>query len=526
MEKRIWGTLGTWASGILSVVSGGTGAATLTDGGLLVGAGTSPIEALPVGATTEILVGNGPGNNPLWTTATGSGAPVRTTSPVINAGISKGPAIISSFAGTVGTGGVSDATVVFSSAADAILAGYDATNPILGTTLITAGPFTRYIVSWNSSTSCEVDSVVTLANGTAITSVQLPIATFVNSAGVLIGYILTSGQLWLPNPATIQLGSASVDGRINFRDAGSNVWIANSANTMTVGGYTSVVLNSNAILWSFIGASLTLPDAGKILYDVDLATDHTCTGETFSATAGENLVFGNLCYLKSDGKWWKTDSDAASTMPGTAIATGTINADATGIFLLEGYARDDSAWAGLTIGGTLYASQTGGAITQTAPVPAANVQTTTQVQILGKAPSTNTATVGIIRFYPETIVTEAMNDIVDFGTTTSNTITVANLTAVPITFMANHTDPQTIAFDAAFTAADIGKRFTIMKNGTGNGTVIMDMYAGMTAAGAGATTSAGGTVTLPTAALGSMTFVITSATTCQLVCADGSLTWA
>ncbi len=83
--------------------------------------------------------------------------------------------IVTSFAGTVGTGGVLDATVVFSSPADAILAGYHATNPTLGAVLIVAGPFTRTILSWNSSTSCEVDSTVTLANGTAITSVQQPI---------------------------------------------------------------------------------------------------------------------------------------------------------------------------------------------------------------------------------------------------------------------------------------------------------------------------------------------------------------
>ncbi len=122
--------------------------------------------------------------------------------------ISKGPAIITSFAGTVGTGGISDATVVFSSAADAILAGYSATNPVLGTTLITADPFTRYIVSWNSSTSCEVDSVVTLANGTAITSVQLPIATFVNSAGVIQGWMNAAGNVYF-------VGNVGVGGKAN-----------------------------------------------------------------------------------------------------------------------------------------------------------------------------------------------------------------------------------------------------------------------------------------------------------------------
>jgi hypothetical protein len=93
-------------------------------------------------------------------------------SPAIN----KGPAIITTFAGTVTA--AASTTVTFSSAADALLAGYSATNPVLGTTLI-SNALTRYIVSWTNSTTCVVDAAVTWA-GTAITSVQS-----VTSAGVL-----------------------------------------------------------------------------------------------------------------------------------------------------------------------------------------------------------------------------------------------------------------------------------------------------------------------------------------------------
>jgi len=85
-------------------------------------------------------------------------------------------------------------TVVFSSAADAILAGYSATNPILGVTLI-SNALTRYIVSWANPTTCVVDSSVTWA-GTAITSVQLPIATFVDSSGVTKGWMNAEGNVY------------------------------------------------------------------------------------------------------------------------------------------------------------------------------------------------------------------------------------------------------------------------------------------------------------------------------------------
>jgi len=84
------------------VADGGTGASTLTDHGVLLGSGTDPItpmtalaageiivgvgsadpHALAAGATTKILVGGGAAD-PVWTEATGSGAPVRATSPTL-----------------------------------------------------------------------------------------------------------------------------------------------------------------------------------------------------------------------------------------------------------------------------------------------------------------------------------------------------------------------------------------------------------------------------------------------------------
>lgn len=105
--------------------------------------------------------------------------------------VAKGPAAITTFAGTVTA--AASTTVTFSSAADAILAGYSATNPVLGATLI-SNALTRYIVSWTNSTTAVVDSSVTWA-GTAITSVQLPIATFVNSAGVTQGWMNAAGNV-------------------------------------------------------------------------------------------------------------------------------------------------------------------------------------------------------------------------------------------------------------------------------------------------------------------------------------------
>jgi hypothetical protein len=109
------------------------------------------------------------------------------------------------------------------------------------------------------------------------------------------------------------------------------------------------------------------------------ASDHTASA-TASATmtAGEAVVFGDLCYVKSDGKLWKADASAAATMPGMYMALASISADATGSFLLQGFVRDDSwSW---TVGGMIYASETAGGLTQTAPSTSG-----AQVQALGSA---------------------------------------------------------------------------------------------------------------------------------------------
>ncbi len=69
------------------VTDGGTGRSTGTTAYALVATGTTATGAqqtLASGATTEILVGGGASALPVWTTATGTGAPVRATSPTLD----------------------------------------------------------------------------------------------------------------------------------------------------------------------------------------------------------------------------------------------------------------------------------------------------------------------------------------------------------------------------------------------------------------------------------------------------------
>lgn len=94
----------------------------------------------------------------------------------------------------------------------------------------------------------------------------------------------------------------------------------------------------------------------------DLAT----SGIIIDGTAGENLVYGNFVYAKSDGKFWKADADADATMPCVAMATKTIAADANGDFLIPSSVARNDAWS-WTVGADLFISTTAGDLSESAP---------------------------------------------------------------------------------------------------------------------------------------------------------------
>lgn len=125
-------------------------------------------------------------------------------------------------------------------------------------------------------------------------------------------------------------------------------------------------------------AGLALASGKNIKLIANLTGDHSWSGLTGVLQAGENLTIGQLAYVKNDGKMWKAVASAASTaVPCIALATGTINADAWGEFLLIGFFRDDSIT--FTLGDILYVSDTvAGAFDNVAPA-----DTTEMVQRVG-----------------------------------------------------------------------------------------------------------------------------------------------
>lgn len=115
------------------------------------------------------------------------------------------------------------------------------------------------------------------------------------------------------------------------------------------------------------------------------STDLTVSGTIIQLTANENQAFGDVCFIGGGtyaGKAVLGNANAIATASCIAIcADATIDADASGNYLLRGIVRDDT-W-NWTVGGLIYLSTTGttgNTLTQTAPSGTDDV-----VQILGIA---------------------------------------------------------------------------------------------------------------------------------------------
>jgi hypothetical protein len=128
------------------------------------------------------------------------------------------------------------------------------------------------------------------------------------------------------------------------------------------------------------------------------SSDHSAEGMKLDAyLAGEDLVFGDLVYRTTGSGggdiFMKADKSDRSSVPAMAMALATISGGSTGLFLLDGVARDDSwTW---TSGYLLYVGDYG-AITDA--VPSSSEE---QLQIIGIALTATT-----IRFNPEYTIVE------------------------------------------------------------------------------------------------------------------------
>lgn len=154
--------------------------------------------------------------------------------------------------------------------------------------------------------------------------------------------------------------------------------------TETTSSVLTITWWTDAIIWPWITIEVDQADTSNdwFLSSTDWNTFNNKQDKFLTATAGENVTAGQLCYLKSDGKYWLAKADAEATSWGKlVIATASISADASWTFQ-ESW---DYTTTGLTAGSTYYVSEaTAGAITVTAPSTTAG----DVIRIVGYAKST------------------------------------------------------------------------------------------------------------------------------------------
>lgn len=100
-------------------------------------------------------------------------------------------------------------------------------------------------------------------------------------------------------------------------------------------------------------------------------------------TAGEIVVAGDTLFLQNDGEYYKSDADAAATMPIKVMAVADAAAHATVLVLHEGYYRNDALYnwtPGAGAANLLFADVNVGALVQLAGQPAGVGD---QVQVCG-----------------------------------------------------------------------------------------------------------------------------------------------
>ncbi len=312
-------------SSAVTVAKGGTGQTTLTTAYGLLAAGTTAtgvVQTLAAGATTDILVGGGASALPAWTTATGTGAPVRTGTPTLTTpvltGLPTGSGVaslptVSTLAARDSSGNlfanafipgfrtqVSSATPLTLVIGDKQIqefTGSTAQTVVLPTTSIVAGA--QYIiVNNNSSNAVTVNAsggttISTLPAGTTATFTAMVVTPTTNTqwdstytAGGSGTVTATGGAL---NANAVVLGAGTTDTKVVggiITDGISKVTLGTSGTnvgSVSFNNATSGTINLAPPTGALGTSNLVLPVASDTL--VGKATADTLTNKTISGAS-------------------------------------------------------------------------------------------------------------------------------------------------------------------------------------------------------------------------------------------------
>lgn len=317
----------TWATVSSGLTIGTTPITSGVAGRLLYETAGNVLGEVAAGLTTEILVGGGAGAIPVWTVATGTGAPVRATGPSIaNANLtgdtlftnlvggtitgdgstltnlSAGSILTDTLATARGGTGVSNAGTITNASNTTItgggtiaLGGFTLTVPSTGTAVTTA-------TLNNNTLPMSATALVTSGAVTAVSGNVTGLNLVVNGTGG--GVYFTVGDtpltgLLRPAANTIQMGPTAATGT-NQKFGSMNATAGTGGNmTLYAGGGTTA---GGAVLFQ-TAVTTTLVDVGKFdasstaghtrffLYDVDNSTlERVTVGVADSGGAGFKVL--------------------------------------------------------------------------------------------------------------------------------------------------------------------------------------------------------------------------------------------
>ena len=342
---------GSTLSDTVPVSKGGTGATSLTDGGILLGSGTSAITATAVLGDGEMLVGDGSGDP-----AIESGATLRTS---IGLGdVATRDTGISNNNIPIFTSGAADndflridGTAIEGRSASEVL------SDIGGQASLTFGISNTNAVKIDSASVADDEYARFTANGLESRSTSEVLSDISAAPAAGDGNIVTVGAL----------------------DSGS-----------ITSGFTSIDVGSGAITTTGT-VSAGIVDITSDAHLDSSPSNNTVSGITATFQAGEALQAGEAVYYKaSDSKMHKAVAAAGSvTPPCIALAAENLSADATGKFLLVGFIRNDDDFPTYTAGDEVYTPEAETS-SQNVPEAVAPDSDGDLVQVLGIAITANT----------------------------------------------------------------------------------------------------------------------------------------
>lgn len=391
------GALGTPASGVATNLTGtaagltaGAASAVAVGGITGLGTGVGAALAINVGSVGAPVVLNGAGGTPSAMvgtniTGTAAGLTAGAASAVAVGGITGLGANVGAFLATPSSANLA-AAVTGETGSGALVFGTGPTvsAPVVtgiqtntGTKIITPAAMAALAIDtsqeFNTKTFAAGDT--TTFSGAPGTTNQWFGAFFTNSSGAAITVVIPS-SVSVARSSAITSVIIPANGYIYlkwFYVTGITTYFVFGDSPLTTGTGNFVLSTSPTITTPVIESPSVNVAASSL-------ADDTYTGITISSfNAGVNLTQWEAVYLDSSSTWQKADANGSGTYPMVGVVVATVSSANPAIVLTNGAFRNDGGPA-FTVGGTVYLSETAGAITTTIPSTSGS-----QVQAIGTA---------------------------------------------------------------------------------------------------------------------------------------------